>query len=395
MKNNYEFSINSELCITNNNDKLYKSIIKFLNKKLISNVIIITGPHLNKLGIAERIKENIENEKITVRMIYCDIPQDGKKEIIEEIVNLGNLNNCNGYIAVGGGSVLDIAKGVKAAYKCDDINLGSGGYDYIKKNKNRNVSLICIPTTAGTGSELTKVIVIKNEQTNRKDEIISDELLPDLSILTDEFIKTLPQKTTFTTMIDALTHAIEAMTSIENNYLSDSYAEESIKLIINNIDEIINNPNDSILRIKSLIASAMAGIAFSNSMVGLVHAIAHSLGAVLHIPHDLACALMLSDVMEFNKGYDNCVYEKILNIIKIESNNRYQDTDNSITIIKKILNKYFAIFNISYNLKDYGLNLNNINEIVNKAYYDGARLTNCRPVKKVDIYNLLNKRLKE
>lgn len=395
MKKSYEFSINSEVCIAENNLKLYKSIINYLNKKLINNVIIITGPHLNKLGVAEKIKDNIENEKITVRMIYCDIPQDGKKEIIEEIVKLGFLNNCNGYIAVGGGSVLDIAKGVKAAYKCENISLGSGGYEYIKKNKNSNIPLIVIPTTAGTGSELTKVIVIKNEQTNRKDEIISDELLPDLSILTNEFIKTLPPKTTFTTMMDALTHAIEAMTSLENNFVSDSYAEEAIILILKNIDDIINNPNDSELRIKSLCASAMAGIAFGNSMVGLVHAIAHSLGAVLSIPHDIACALMLTDVMNFNKGYDKGVYDNIFDLINNILINKYNSKDNLITIIKSILHKYFSIFNISNNLKDYGLNAGNINEIVNKAYYDGARLTNCRPVKKEDIFNLLNKRLND
>lgn len=387
--NKYEFTVNSEVCIEENNNLIYKKLINYFNSRLINNVMIITGPNLNKLGVATKIKENIESDKITVRLIYSDIPQDGRNDIIKEIVKLGIINNCKGYIAVGGGSVLDIAKGVKLAYKSLKNELNNGGFDYVKKNHEDDIFLICIPTTAGTGSELTKVIVIKNDLTNRKDEIISEELLPDFTLLTDEFIKTLPQKTTFTSLMDALTHSIEAMTSLERNFISDAYAEEAIKLIFDNIEDIIKKPYDKKLRIKSLISSSMAGIAFSNSMVGLVHAISHSLGAVLNIPHDLACSLVLTEVMKFNLPYADTIYDRIFNIIEDKQN---YDDNCAVCLINKIENMikfYYEEFHISNNLKDYGLNKNNINEIVNKAFFDGARLTNCRPVLKSDIYNIL------
>lgn len=389
MNNKFEFTVNSEVCIEEDG-LIYQKIIDFFNERLINNVMIITGPHLNKIGVAAKIKENIESEKLTGRLIFSDIPQDGRNDIINEIVNLGIINNCNGYIAVGGGSVLDIAKGVKLAFKTLNKDISSvSGFDYVKKIHEEDINLICIPTTAGTGSELTKVIVVKNDLTNRKDEIISEELLPDFTLLTDEFIKTLPQKTTFTTLMDALTHSIEALTSLEKNFISDAYAEESIKLIFNNIDEIIRKPYDKKLRIKSLIASSMAGIAFSNSMVGLVHAIAHSLGAVLHIPHDLACSLMLTEVMKFNLPYAENEYNRIFYIIEDKQKNNENCALKLIKKIENMINNYYEEFNISNNLKDYGLNQDNINEIVNKAFFDGARLTNCRPVNLSDIYDIL------
>lgn len=349
-----------------------------------TNVMIITGPILEKLGVAEKVKGFIEEGGARARVVFSDVPKDGSIYVVKEIVGQILVNNINGIVAIGGGSVLDTAKAVK--YMCcdsSDINEFIEGMDAIRRPLGTYVPLICIPTTCGTGSEITPVVVLKDDTSGAKTEVISSELLPDICLLVDDFMESLPNKSAFFTAIDALTHSIEALTSLQNNPVSDAYAISAINKIAMNIDDAASGNLSA--KYELLIAANLAGAAFANAMVGLAHAIAHSLGSHLNIAHDIACAITLPRVMRFN--IDKC--EKKYFSAAMAYGDEFSSANEFIDFIEEMIKNYSTKFNINLSLKEYGLNSANFDKIVNSAYRDGARVTNCKNVSRSDIASIL------
>lgn len=349
-----------------------------------SNVMIITGPNLEKLGVAEKVKSIIEEGGTRARVVFSDVPKDGSIDVVKEIVRQIMVNNINGIVAIGGGSVLDTAKAVK--YMCCDssnINEFIEGMDAIRRPLGTYVPLICIPTTCGTGSEITPVVVLNNDISGIKTEVISSELLPDICLLVDEFIGSLPSKSTFFTAIDALTHSIEALTSLQNNPVSDAYALSAINKIGMNIDKAASG--DLSAKYELLKAANLAGAAFANAMVGLAHAIAHSLGSHLNISHDMSCAITLTHVMRFN--LNRCEHKYLSAAMAYD--NKFNSAIEFIDFIDGMIKDYSKKFNVSLSLKELGLNNTNFDKIVHSAYRDGARVTNFKNVSRDDIANLL------
>ncbi|MBW1898739.1 MAG: iron-containing alcohol dehydrogenase, partial [Deltaproteobacteria bacterium] len=206
---------------------------------------------------------------------------------------------CDMLIAIGGGSVIDTAKVanlllVKGGKVSDHMGA------YLLDSNEKLHPAIFIPTTAGTGSEVTKVAVIADPDNDVKLPFAEEKFLPDLAILDPEVTVSMPGKLTAATGMDALTHAIEAYVDKEWSPASDALALHSIKLISSNILQACAKPKDLQARGAMLVGSFMAGVAFSHSMVGMVHGISHALGGVYHIPHGLANALILPEVMEYN-----------------------------------------------------------------------------------------------
>lgn len=349
-----------------------------------TNVMIITGPILEKLGVAEKVKGFIEEGGARARVVFSDVPKDGSIDVVKEIVGQILVNNINGIVAIGGGSVLDTAKAVK--YMCcdsSDINEFIEGMDAIRRPLGTYVPLICIPTTCGTGSEITPVVVLKDDTSGAKTEVISSELLPDICLLVDDFMESLPNKSAFFTAIDALTHSIEALTSLQNNPVSDAYAISAINKIAMNIDDAASGNLSA--KYELLIAANLAGAAFANAMVGLAHAIAHSIGSHLNIAHDIACAITLPRVMRFN--IDKC--EKKYFSAAMAYGDEFSSANEFIDFIEEMIKNYSTKFNINLSLKEYGLNSANFDKIVNSAYRDGARVTNCKNVSRSDIASIL------
>lgn len=349
-----------------------------------SNVMIITGPILEKLGVAERVKNLIEEGGARARVVFSDVPRDGSIDVVKEIVRQIMVNNINGIVAIGGGSVLDTAKAVK--YMCCDssnINEFIEGMDAIRRPLGTYVPLICIPTTCGTGSEITPVVVLNNDKSGIKTEVISSELLPDMCLLVDEFLDSLPSKSTFFTAIDALTHSIEALTSLQNNPVSDAYALSAINKIGINIDRATSG--DLSAKYELLKAANLAGAAFANAMVGLAHAIAHSIGSHLNISHDMSCAITLTHVMRFN--LNKCTHKYLSAAMAYDD--KFKSANEFIEFIDEMIKDYSNKFNVSLSLKEHGLNNTNFDKIVYSAYRDGARVTNCKSVSRDDIANLL------
>lgn len=227
-----------------------------------------------------------------------DVPPDSDLKVVKRLASVYREHKCDSIIAIGGGSVMDTAKGINilVSEESDDL-MAFTGADALKK---RLKPLIAIPTTAGTGSEVTIVAVIANHETERKMLFTSKFLLPDAAVIDSRMTLTLPPHITAATGMDALSHAVEAYTCLAKNPLSDAHALEAIELIFNNLLKVVKNPEDRDGRLALAMAATLAGIAFSNSMVGMVHTLGHSVGSVCHVPHGTCMAILLPYGLEYN-----------------------------------------------------------------------------------------------
>ncbi|MFD1738034.1 iron-containing alcohol dehydrogenase family protein [Bacillus salitolerans] len=226
---------------------------------------------------------------------------------------LAQINECKAdcIVAIGGGSVIDLAKAISVFAMNKDCSL-----DDISNMKSINrLPLIVVPTTAGTGSEATKVMVITDVVSGEKKNPGHIGLIPDVAILDPQLTVSLPPPITAYTGMDALAHAIEAYVSTRATTLSDHYALEAIRTIVEALPKAYENGNDIEAREKMLLASSYAGIAFSNSSTNLAHAMARPLGARYHIPHGLCVALLLPFVIEYGLEGSKDRYAKIAEVM--------------------------------------------------------------------------------
>lgn len=273
--------------------------------------IVLTDAILAKCGTLDKVQKAFKGFDIDVTETYTDIPPDSSIKVINEIAGIFKAKGCDSIIALGGGSVIDTAKGLR-------IVIEQGGNDIMDymgldslPRKDR-IAFAVIPTTSGTGSECTNVAVIANPDKNVKMEFISYDLLPDFAVLDPRMTETMPPKITANTGVDALVHAIEGYTCLQKNPLSQSYAFAAIRLITTFLPKAVLEGGNHEYRLAMSNAATMAGIAFSNSMVGLVHAIGHAVGGVAHVPHGIAMSILLPHVMKFNLETLKPAYAELL-----------------------------------------------------------------------------------
>jgi len=261
--------------------------------------MIITDKGVRGAGLLEHVANAFEGADSQVVVIFDDVPPDSSLSTVRNAAALYRENNCDAIIAIGGGSVIDTSKGV-------NILVSEGGTDLLKYSGAHNLPkplkpFFVVPTTSGTGSEVTMVAVISDTEKGVKLPFTSYFLMPNAAILDPRMTQTLPPHITAMTGMDALTHAVEAYTCLGHNPVSDAFATAAIRKVSENLMKVMDSPKDADGRLELAQASTMAGVAFSNSMVGLVHALGHSLGAVCHIPHGLCMSLFLPYVLEYNK----------------------------------------------------------------------------------------------
>ncbi len=290
------FEFCCQVKIVTGKDALEK-IPELLLKKNVKTPMIITDKGVAAAGLVDIVVDAVKN-KISIGFITDIVPPDSDVKIVNELAGMYRKNQCDSIIAIGGGSVLDTAKGVNILVSENSENLmdftGAGSL------KHKLKPLIAVPTTAGTGSEVTLVAVIADHKKNRKMLFSSPFLLPDAAVIDYRMTLALPIAITASTGMDALTHAVEAYICLGKNPLSDTYAIEAIQLICNNLLNVIKNPGDKEGRLSLAIAATLAGIAFSNSMVGMAHTLGHSVGSVCHVPHGTCMAIFLPYALEYN-----------------------------------------------------------------------------------------------
>ena len=260
--------------------------------------LLVTDAVLVQAGLAERVKAGFRQTAIEIAGVYDQVPPNSTIRTVEDCAALGRAQNCDLIIGLGGGSVLDTAKVANILIvKGGQVQDHMGAY---LLGQTKLLPLMLIPTTAGTGSEVTKVAVIADPEHDVKLPFAETQFLPDLAILDPALTCTMPPKLTAATGMDALTHAIEAYVGKEWSPAADGLALHAIRLIRDNLLLACARPDDLPARGAMLVASCLAGVAFSHSMVGMVHGISHALGGVYHIPHGLANALVLPEVMTYN-----------------------------------------------------------------------------------------------
>ncbi|MBJ6138107.1 iron-containing alcohol dehydrogenase [Marinobacter litoralis] len=260
--------------------------------------MIITDKGVRAAGLLDPVIAACEESGLDIVSIYDDVPPDSSTTVVATIAKVYRKEKCDSIIAVGGGSAIDTGKAV-------NILVSEGGDDIAEYSgagilKHPLKPFFVVPTTAGTGSEVTSVAVITDEKRGVKLPYSSPFLLPNAAIIDPRMTLTLPPHITAATAMDALTHATEAFTCMGKNPLSDAYATAAVKKVSQSLLKVMDTPKDEEGRLDLAQASTMAGIAFSNSMVGLVHALGHATGAIVHLPHGLCMSLYLPYVLEFN-----------------------------------------------------------------------------------------------
>jgi alcohol dehydrogenase class IV len=271
--------------------------ISFVSSLEIKRTAIITDRNLVKTDIPERVRRSLPTgaESLVVGDVSEEPPLSEMTEHLERIREFAP----DWFVAVGGGSSMDTAKILFAMYERPDISV----YDItplVTLGLRKKGRLLAIPTTSGTGSECTWAAVLTVEGEKRKHELASPEILPDYAILDPAFVVSLPPDQTRNTASDAIAHAVEAYGSTWRNPFSDAMAEKALELLFGGAVGVLKDPNNLKLRNDVHIGASMAGLAFSNSQIGLVHALGHALGAVFKTPHGKAVALFLPHVVEFN-----------------------------------------------------------------------------------------------
>lgn len=252
--------------------------------------LIISDPYVVKSGMVHLITSRLQHAKIEWQ-IFDDVIPDPPIEKISQGVAAVLNSGADVLIAIGGGSAIDSAKAIREV-ACQ------ANKDYARP------ALIAIPTTSGTGSEVTSFSVISDTKNQTKIPLANDSLLPDEAILDAELVKTVPPMITADTGMDVFTHALESYVSTDNNEFSAALAEKAIEITGSFLLRSFLDNNDKHARQKMHVASCLAGLAFNTASLGINHSMAHQLGAAFHIPHGRANAMLLPHIIEYNSEID-------------------------------------------------------------------------------------------
>ncbi len=338
--------------------------------------MVVTDKGVVDAGLINLVREAFADSDKEIACVFDEAPPDSSNRLVNKLAKLFEKEKCDCFLAVGGGSALDTAKGANIVISegTDDI-LSLQGNEIIKKAL---LPMIAVPTTSGTGSEVTKVAVIYNEEKNVKMAFVSDRLYPRVAVLDSRMTMTVPPKLTAATGMDALTHAMEAYTCLQKNPIDDVFARAAIELIRKYLVRAVENGRDEEARLGMANASLLAGIAFSNSMVGMIHALAHACGGVCHVPHGMANAILLPHGLEYNiSGIPRYIAE-LSGMLggSIEYMEEKEQAMVTVSLVKNLLGRVSRISGLPVRLRDAGVTEDKLPAIASAAINDGAMAFN-------------------
>lgn len=361
-----EFILNTKI-ISGHNALLELDFSKF------KRVSIFTDNNMLKIGACDSTIELMKKNNIDYE-IFSDIEPDPSFEIVIKCLSKILTFESDTIIAIGGGSVIDTAKSV--IYFALEINkrMPSG----LKKP-----FFIAVPTTSGTGSEVTSYAVITDKENHQKVPLLSNKMLPDIALLDSQFTLTVPPRITAETGMDVMTHAFESYVSVNSSPFTMPYSEYAIIGVFNNISKAVHNGKDVKARIAMHELSCTAGIAFNNAGLGLIHAMAHALGGRFRQPHGRANAILMPYVIEYNAMHckkSAAKYAKIITLLNVKN---IDDNITASKILKSLILELNKTIGINQKITDYGVDKaefeNAIDEMASHALKDVCILTN--PVK--------------
>ncbi len=349
------------------------------------SAVLFTDAFMVSSGTADAVKAYMTAcKQITV---FSDVKPDPPVELISKAVKFVMDVNADTVFALGGGSAIDAAKSTLMI---------------IREHYGKNIKLIAIPTTSGTGSEVTQFSVITDTAAGKKLPLVDESMLPEIAVLDAELVKSVPPAITADTGFDVLTHALEAYISTEANDFSDALAEKAVELVADNLVAVYKNGADLDARAKMHTASCLAGIAFNEVSLGINHGIAHALGAQFHIPHGRANAMILPHVLYFNAELDIkfCVKNDCKTADKLEMLARrlgYPANSPDIGVRNMIqrIKEFQRILKIPTTLGDAGVTKSQYEKvkdfIIESALNDACTATNPRKASPKDVEGILEK----
>jgi len=368
---------------------LAKDFSNELSQLGLTRVLFITDQVLIDTGLAAPVIEGLKNAGVEEVKVFSEVPPNSELKVVQKAAELGKEIGAEGIVALGGGSVMDTAKATNILLTLggDLVNDYSGAHTLTQPLS----PLIAIPTTSGTGSEVTKVAVILDEANSVKLSFLDRYLLPTLAILDPELTLSMPQKLTAMTGMDALTHAIESITSLEANPVSESLALMAIQKIVKALPEAVKDGKNIEARGEMLVASNMAGIAFDHAMVGVVHSMSHATGAIAHVPHGLANSILLPWGMEYNFEVAQEGYAKIAKAMGVEGADAQALARGAIQKVRDLQAQMKKLCGLSDTLSGAGVKTEQLESIAQLAVEDGSSFYNPREVVYDEVLSSLKK----
>ena len=314
-----------------------------------TKVLIVTDPGVVNSGLVASLRTNLEEAGMKV-FLFDRVEPEPSASLVDESAQLAKENRVDVVIGVGGGSSLDIAKGASLLASNPGNVLDYCGLDLIPK---RGLPKILVPTTAGTGSEVTRVFVLTDKRDNTKKVVFSNYAIPELALVDPMLTISMPSKVTADSGMDALVHAIETYVSMNATPFSDLLASKAIELIAKYLPMAFAKGENIEARYNMSLASLLAGMAFASGGLGAVHALAYPLGTEYHLPHGRTNAIMLAHVMEFNSIGNRSRYALIAEMM----GKREVTSDLRAGVVKAVeaVVQLLDDVQIPYHLKDYGI----------------------------------------
>lgn len=333
-------------------------------------VIVTGGSSMKKSGTLQRVIDYLKEINIESK-VFSGVEPDPLFSTVINGANIMKEFKPDIIIGLGGGSAMDAAKAMWIYYENDELKTLQ---DILPPNKfpklRKKAHLVCIPSTSGTASEVSRSIVITEDETHTKFGIGNMEMMPDLAICDPVVTMSMPGKITAETGMDALTHALEAWVSRRANYISDILAEAAIKDIVEYLPKAFENGKNVEYRERMLNASLTAGMAFTNVSLGIVHSMAHTLGSLFGLSHGLLNAVLLPYVIEFNGHNEEArnKYAKLVTLLNIN--------DNMVNIVKELNSRLSIPASLKQLIPEKDSFMDKIEAIIDMALADGCTKTN-------------------
>ncbi|WP_294147841.1 iron-containing alcohol dehydrogenase [uncultured Selenomonas sp.] len=380
--NAFTFSVPQDVIVGSGSAEKFGEAAKKLGG---THALIISGPHLTKMGHVKHCADLLAAAGIASDA-FTETEGNPSTETVAKAAEMYKSCGADFLVAFGGGSPMDVAKAVAVVAK-----FGGKITDYEGAGTvpGEPVPLIALPTTAGTGSEVTAAAVITDHSRNYKLTVFDAKLIPKAAILDPDFLTTAPAGIAAACGIDAMVHAIEAYISRAASPFSDAMAEKALELIGKNLRRYVANRTDLEAASGMLTGSLFAGIAFSWARLGDVHAMSHPVSAYFDVPHGVANAILLPTVMEFNALADDGKYENIYDYIALNPSSEYFEPQDLVELLKE-LNESLGI---PACLADVGVKADHFDAMADDAMKSGNIAVNPRTTTKKDILALYQKAL--
>lgn len=380
LNQNFELHLPTKVIFGAGKSKTTGEVIHSLRGR---KVLVVSDTGVIGANLLDGILSSIEDAGLGYS-VFSDVGHEASLAKVQAGLNVLRAEESDLLLSVGGGSVMDTAKGIG----CLATNPGDlRDYEGPEKFKNPPLPMVAVPTTAGSGSELSFGAVISDDERKYKFSVRSSMQIPKVALLDPELLKSTPPKLAAATGMDALSHGLEAYVSKWSNSMTDAYCRQNFYLVGKYLRRFVSDPADVEAASGMLLASSMGPMAFNVARLGLVHAIGHPLGAKFKLPHGVVCALLMPHVMEFNLS---ACPDKFVDIAiglegYVEDGSTIKKAQSAVSAVERLMED----IGIRADFSSYDITEELMSSIADKTLSSGMQLTNPKDCDKKDILNIL------